>query len=515
MISYLKYGFIFLFVNLFADVNFTIPATVPTPNVSPNLSVDGGGASVPQITTDASGQYVYTIWQKSNGTNNIIQTARSSDFGVTWVNPSIVTGTSVPNLSLNGQNASSPQIAIDASGKYVYAVWQRSNGTNNIVQTARSFTFGDTWVNPVAVTGSSIPNLSLDGRNAQAPQITTDASGQYVYAIWQRSDGAKFIIQTAHSSDFGASWINPSTITGSSIPNLSLNGQNASVPQITTDASGKYVYALWQRSNGTNGIIQTARSSDFGFTWNNPAAVTGSSIPNLSLNNGDADIPQITTDASGKYVYAIWARNNGINAIIQTARSSDFGVTWVNPAAVTGSSIPNLSLDGFDADLPQITTNASGQYVYAIWLIFNGINIIVQTARSSDFGVTWVNPASVTGSSIPNLSLDGGDAFDPQITTDASGQYVYAVWEINNGTNIIIQAAASFDFGVTWVNPTTVTGSSVPNLSLNGQDAFFPHITTDASGQYVYATWTRNNGIQAVNGFAPRVRFPITMVPKN
>jgi hypothetical protein len=229
---------------------------------------------------------------------------------------------------------------------------------------------------------------------------------------------------------------------------------------------------------------------------------------------------RIATDASGKYVYAIWDRSNGTNSIVQTAFSSDFGVTWINPVAVTGSSIPNLSLDGKEAGVSKIATNASGQYVYAMWERSNGTNFIVQTARSSDFGVTWVNPSTVTGSSIPNLSLDGKGVGGPQITTDASGQNVYAIWGRLSAdqTFFFVQTASSSDFGITWVNPSTVTGNSIPNLSIDSVHANDPQITTNASGKYVYAIWylsSGTNNIQSVNGvFVPKVSFPITMVPK-
>jgi hypothetical protein len=84
--------------------------------------------------------------------------------------------------------------------------------------------------------------------------------------------------------------------------------------------------------------------------------------------------------------------------------------------------------------------------------------------------------------------------------------------------NDIVQAASSSYFGVKWENPTIVTGSSIPNLSLDGQTAQNPQITTDASGLHVYVIWARSNGtnfiIQAVNGtFISRAHFPITITP--
>ena len=74
---------VLLFINCFSDVNFTIPTTTPT-GISPNLSEAGEGALRPQITTDSTGKYVYAVWNRSDGSNQIIQVAISSDYGNTW-----------------------------------------------------------------------------------------------------------------------------------------------------------------------------------------------------------------------------------------------------------------------------------------------------------------------------------------------------------------------------------------------------------------------------------------------
>ncbi|NGX35420.1 MAG: hypothetical protein K1000chlam1_00243 [Candidatus Anoxychlamydiales bacterium] len=49
------------------------------------------------------------------------------------------------------------------------------------------------------------PDLSDSNENAVDSQITTDNSGRYVYAIWKRDDGTvTYVIQTTTSRDFGS-----------------------------------------------------------------------------------------------------------------------------------------------------------------------------------------------------------------------------------------------------------------------------------------------------------------------
>src|SRR5262245_45110046 len=71
------------------------------------------------------------------------------------------------NLSEAGQGAFAPQVASDAQGDAV-AVWQRFNGSNEIIQAATK-PAGGSWQAPV--------NLSDAGQSAFAPQVASDAQG--------------------------------------------------------------------------------------------------------------------------------------------------------------------------------------------------------------------------------------------------------------------------------------------------------------------------------------------------
>jgi len=492
---------IILSSSIFAvNVNFSDPTT--TPGTTPNLSDSGQSASDAQVATDSSGRYVYAVWERDDGTNSRIQVAISSDFGVTWTDPSTTPGTT-PNLSDSGKNASSAQVATDSSGRYVYAVWERDDGTNFRIQVAISSDYGVTWTDPTTTPGTT-PNLSDPGQDAVSPQIATDSSGRYVYAVWRRSDGTNVRIQVAISSDFGVTWTDPTTTPGTT-PNLSDSGQNAASSQIATDSSGRYVYAVWQRDDGTNLIIQVAISSDFGVTWTDPTTTPGTS-PNLSDPGQDATSAQVATDSTGRYVYAVWHRNSTIQAAI----SSDYGVTWTDPTTTPTGTTPNLSDPG-SATKAQVATDSTGRYVYAVWQRSDGTNLRIQVAISSDFGVTWIDPTITPTGTSPNLSDPGQNAQFPKIATDSSGRYVYTVWYRLDGTNNIIQAAISSDFGLSWTDPTTTPTGTSPNLSDSGQSAILPQVATDSSGGYVYAVWQRSNGTNTIIQVAIGVKsfFPI------
>ncbi len=359
-----------------------------------------------------------------------------------------------PDLGLRGEFS---QITTNSTGQYVYAIWDNPTGVGEVIVVV-STDFAATWsTSTVIATGIGT------GRKTQ---ITTDSSGRYVYAIWNNATN----VQVAISSDFAQTWSDPQS-TPVSTPDLG-DGERA---QITTSSSGKYVYASW---NVSPGAVQTAFSSDFGLNWSYPAS-TPKGSPDLATSG---EFSEITTSDTGEFVYAIWSVPASDD--IQVAISSDFGLNWSDPTSTPISS-PNLSTSG---ELSQITTNSTGKFVYAIWNDPSGS--AVQVAISSDFGATWSNPTSTPTGTLPNLAA----GLNAQITTDNSGRYVHAIWDVPPGN---VQVAISLDFGLTWSYPlSTPSGTTTPTIGVG----VVAQITTDISGRYIYATWNNlaTGDIQAV-----------------
>lgn len=400
---------------------------------------------LPNTATDSTGQYVYAIWERFIGHFSITQVALSSDYGVTFTNPTITTGNGgSPNLSNDDGSANTSIISTNSTGQYVYAIWNRYNDSNYIVQVALSSNYGATWVNPTITTGDGgSPNLSDDGETAYNPYITTNSTGQYIYAIWSRKYKTTFVVQVAISSDYGVNWTNPTTTTGDGgTPNLSNNNDSGLSPCLTTDSSGQHVYALWYGYDAINEsqVVKVAISSDYGVTWIDPTTATGNGgTPNLSDNDEVAKSCHIITNSTGQYVYAIWIRDQ----IVQTVKSSDYGVNWVKPTTTTGDGgVPNLSNNADTADFPHINTDSTGQNIYSIWCVKkrcveNELKPIVQAASSSDYGVTWINPIAEVANFTNEVGLPAG----PQIDTILTKKYSYGVIFNQDNSNTVMQSA--------------------------------------------------------------------------
>ena len=350
-----------------------------------NLSAAGFDVwDPPQVTVDSTG-LATAVWRISSG-SGIIQSSTSQSGGA-WSTP--------VNLSATDRDVADPKVTVDSTG-LVTAIWVRSNGSHNIIQASTSQS-GGPWSTPA--------DLSEPLQDASYAQVTASSNG-LATAVWRRSNGTNQIIQSS-SSQSGGHWSTPA--------NLSLPGRSALDPQVTVDSTG-LATAVWQRTNGSNDIIQSS-SSQSGGPWSTPA--------DLSQLGQSATAPQVTVSSTG-LATAVWRRYNGTHRIIQSS-SSQSGGPWSTPE--------NLSEPGQAASAPQVTVSSTGLAI-AVWRRYNGTNDIIQSS-SSQSGGPWSTPE--------NLSATGEDNDDPQVSVSSNG-LVATVWTRSNNTiesSILTSSAAA------------------------------------------------------------------------
>lgn len=386
-----------------------------------DLSAAGQDAATPQVAVDPFGNAV-AVWERTDGTHSRVQAAVHPAGGA-WQLPA-------QDLSASGQDAEAPQVALDPAGNAI-AIWHRSNGTNTIVQGAFR-PAGGAWQLPAQ-------DLSAPGQNAENPQIAFDSSGNAV-AVWSRLDGSNFIVQAAFRPTGGA-WQVPAQ-------DLSAVGADGAEPHVALDAAGNAV-AVWRRPNGANFIIQAA-VRPAGGPWQLPAQ-------DLSAAGQDAFLPRIAVDPAGNAV-AVWRRSNGTNSIVQAA-ARPAGGPWQLPGQ-------DLSASGQNANNPQVAVDRFGNAV-AVWQRPEGGSNVVQAALRPS-GSAWL-PAE-------NLSASGLPASDPHVGFDSAGNAV-AVWKRS------VMQAAVHPAGGSWQSPVDLAAANP------GQ----PELAVDPGGNAV-AVWYRPDG---------------------
>ena len=296
-----------------------------------DISVAGRNAEEPDVGIDSAGNAT-AVWRRHDGADYVVQTA-TRPAGGGWQAPT--------DLSAAGEPAREPQLAVGPAGDAV-AIWARSDGLDFIVQAAARRAGGG-WQ-------GGLP-LSIAGRDAEAPQVAVDSSGNAV-AVWSRHDGSRDIVQAARRR--GGAW--EETL------DLSLPGQNAVEPQVDLDPAGDAV-AVWSRFDGVRNVAQAAVAIGGG-PW--APAVT------LSIAGESGEEPQVAIDADGDAV-AVWTRR-GFPADEVQASSARVGGAW--PPAVT------LSIAGDDAEEPRVSTDPLGNAV-AIWSRTDSTPRVIQSSAAA------------------------------------------------------------------------------------------------------------------------------------
>ena len=285
-----------------AGGTFSAPADVSAP---------AGLRPMPRVAIDAAGNAT-VAWTQSDAAGMTVQAATRPGDG---------TFSAPVNLSTTGPTSyASQRIATNAAGETV-AVWSGSDDANTIVEAA---------TRPTGGVFSAPLDLSATGRDADSAQAAIDAAGNAV-VVWTRFDGTSRVVQFAHRPAGGAF---------SAALGVSPAGAEARTPQVHVNAAGDAVVA-WQRSDGTNTIIQATIRR---------AGATFAPATNLSLTGRDAVEPQVGIDADGDAI-AVWQRSNGTNTIVQAAGYDGAGPQLRGlsiPAAVTAGTSATFSLSPLD-----------------------------------------------------------------------------------------------------------------------------------------------------------------------
>jgi hypothetical protein len=145
--------------------------------------------------SNSDGQYLYASTYTSNGKYNTIHVM--SCYNYNWI---------INDIPKYGNDSINPDICTSADGQYIYVTWLRFNKTNYIAQLSYSNNFSYSWLN-------SPIDLSIAGQDAKTPKIAISQDAQYVYVVWTRSDGTKDVVRTTFSNNYGASFSIPVTIS--------------------------------------------------------------------------------------------------------------------------------------------------------------------------------------------------------------------------------------------------------------------------------------------------------------
>ena len=262
------------------------------------------------------------------GAPSAILTSRSTDGGLTWGNP--VT-TSLGQTNFYDKN----WITCDTwpqSPHYgnCYTEWD-DVGTNGEILMSMSMDGGLTW-------GPATPTGGLETGLGGQPVVQPNGTVVVPYTSGNE-------IRVFHSTDGGANWTRPVSISLVTDHTVAGNLRTSALPSAEVDAEGR-VYVVWQdcrfRANCSSNDIVMSTATD-PFTWTSPIR-----IPiDPTTSGADHFIPGIAVDRSTSgntarlalayYYYPVAACNSSTCELtVGFLSSTDGGATWTQPRKVAG-----------------------------------------------------------------------------------------------------------------------------------------------------------------------------------
>ena len=423
---------------------------------SPDVLILGGDNTQTENSIFASPNDASVVLNSNNSTdwdgssvNNLYGTTglRTSDFGENWTGNEQGTGTSYCD----------PAAAISTNGRWFVGNIEDGDLHQSV---AYSDDNGATWTTVRIGTATDLDKNHLWIDNSPASPYTG-----HIYSAWTDFGSDPSHVQISTSTDNGATWSTPQTISNSPFD----HGVN-----IQTDADGR-VFVVWAEYHNwpdPEDAIGMAISTDGGSTWSSPVDIITNikgTRNNDPLGHRAAAFPVMTVDLNTNTLYVVWANygvpgtNTGDWVNVYMIKSTDNGSSWSTPVQVSQS--PNI--DSTYSYMPWITCD---QETGALAVVFldnrncSGNDVETWVAVSLDEGDTWedfrVSDISWTTKGIPGLA-DGymGD----YIGISASGGYVYPVWsDDRDGTFRAYTSPFTLnlrekpvDFDATIVNETT------------------------------------------------------------
>jgi hypothetical protein len=344
-----------------------------------------------------------------------VYTSRSTDGGLTWGSPVLVTGSNLQSPDKNwivcDNTATSPFYG------NCYTEWD-ANGDGNRIYMSTSTDGGLTW-GPRRATANNATGIG--------GQPLVQPNGTVVVPIDNANESA---LLSFRSTDGGATWSATQTVTAISAHTVAGSLRTGPLPSAEIDASGK-IFVAWQDCRFRNRC--TANDIVFTTTTNGTTWTAIQRVPIDPTNSGiDHFIPGLAVNpaasgASGQlalaYYYYPATRCNANNCSLRVGwtRSNDGGATWSPGVQLAGSSSMTLSW------LPNTTQGRMvGDYISTSFV--GGTPVPLFTNATAPTGSTF-NHAMVAGTSLPtSLSFAATDAtaLNPNANNDVALGKVFA-----------------------------------------------------------------------------------------
>jgi hypothetical protein len=246
--------------------------------------------------SDPTGNTAYVAWNLDKNRSSAIVISKTTNGGLTWSVPKKVSNVFTTDISAT--------VVVGNDGT-VYVTFETSTASGSAVAFAVSHNGGATFktrlIAPISDIPSPLPGATF--RDDSFPALALD--GSTLHVVWSNWNGTDADVVYMRSTNGGATWSAPVTIGG--------GPGDQFFPWIA--ARNGTVYASWfNRASGDTYTIAGAASTNGGASWSAPATLSNAtsnvpagnefSFPNCAPNF-IGDYNGITVDSNG-VGHALW-----------------------------------------------------------------------------------------------------------------------------------------------------------------------------------------------------------------
>ena len=347
----------------------------------------------PHVALDAEGNAT-AVWDRSDGTTTVVETAYRPA-GSPWGEPQV----------LSPPSSGSAKVVVDRNG-VLTVVWERGSGTNHFAIESVSRMPGQEWSEPVEV-------AEFEQGSDPEPWLAVDWEGNAT-VVWKQGE-----VVMSSFRGFLHAW-------GEPIP---LSPGGSFTPQTAMDARGDATAVWMHLDEGGHYVVESAYRPEQG-EWGEPTLV--------SQSGEEGGNPHVAVDGNGDSL-VVW-------------RGEDEGEEFVRaayrPAAGEWSAPVDVSTAGEQVQSLRAAVDPDGNAIVA-WSgngLAEGENDIVRAAFKP-VGAEWEAPVG--------LSETGGNGFPNDVVFDQSGNAAI-VWQRWDGVTNLVQAAYR-PAGEEWEEPVDLS----------------------------------------------------------
>lgn len=339
-----------------SGTNYLHSEVEPWVDVNPT-DPDGLGPAQP-------GDNIVGSWQQdrwSNGGARGLVAGVSMDGGTTWESV-VIPGISQCSGNSAFERATDPWLSFAPNGDlYHISLSFNNTSTPNALLVNESYDGGQTWTMPTTI----VDHTDGFGFNDKE-SITADPNDpNFVYATWQRNGTAWFNRATDGAAPGPATWEAPRAIYDPPRNERTIAHQIVALP----DPDGDLINAFTLFGKGNKTFVAFLRSTDNGASWTGPFTIsTEESIGVTDPETGHrvragTNIPDVAVDPSTGNLYAVWQdarfdaagskgkgnRKGRDHDSIAFSMSRDGGVNWTSPIKVnqTPTGISSVNQQAF------------------------------------------------------------------------------------------------------------------------------------------------------------------------